>query len=91
MSIDLSLIDRSACEIVDLLRGEALTPHDLLDTLAAQAERVESQVNALPTVCWERAHAHADELLKRPVSERGLLCGLPVPIKDLTAVAGVRT
>ena len=91
MSVDLSLIERSACEIVDLLREEALSPHDLLDTLAAQVERVEPQVNALPTLCFERAHAHADALLKKPVGERGLLCGLPVPIKDLTDVAGVRT
>lgn len=91
MSVDLSLIERSACEIVDLLREEAVSPHDLLDTLAAQVERVEPQVNALPTLCFERAHAHADVLLKKPVGERGLLCGLPVPIKDLTDVAGVRT
>ncbi|PCE22740.1 amidase [Paraburkholderia acidicola] len=91
MSVDLSLIERSACEVVDLLREEAVSPHDLLDTLAARIARVEPQVNALPTLCFERAHAHADALLKKPVSERGLLCGLPVPIKDLTDVAGVRT
>ncbi|OLL29130.1 amidase [Burkholderia sp. SRS-W-2-2016] len=91
MSTDLSLIGRSACEIVELLRTEEVSPHDLLDTLAAQIERVEPQVNALPTLCFERAHAHADALLKKPVAERGLLCGLPVPIKDLTDVAGVRT
>ena len=91
MSVDSALIDRSACEIVDLLRREEVSPHDLLDTLAWQVERVDARVNALPTLCWERAHAHADELLKRPVDERGPLCGLPVPIKDLTDVAGVRT
>lgn len=91
MSVDLSLIERGACEVVDLLREEAVSPHDLLDTLAAQIARVEPRVNALPTLCFERAHAHADALLKKPVSERGLLCGLPVPIKDLTDVAGVRT
>jgi amidase len=91
MSIDLSLIERSACDVVELLRSEEVSPHDLLDTLAVQVERVEPQVNALPTLCFERAHAHADALMKKPVAERGLLCGLPVPIKDLTDVAGVRT
>lgn len=91
MSVDLSLIERSACEVVDLLREEAVSPHDLLDTLAAQIARVEPQVNALPTLCFERAHEHAAALLKKPLAERGLLCGLPVPIKDLTDVAGVRT
>ncbi|MDH8313493.1 amidase family protein, partial [Klebsiella pneumoniae] len=29
--------------------------------------------------------------MKKPVAERGLLAGMPVPIKDLTDVAGVRT
>ena len=29
--------------------------------------------------------------MKKPVGDRGLLAGLPVPIKDLTAVAGVLT
>jgi len=91
MSIDLSLIQRSASDLVTLLREQQLSPHDLLDTLAAQIERVEPRVNALPTLCFERAHAHAHALLKKPVAERGLLCGLPVPIKDLTDVAGVRT
>jgi amidase len=91
MSVDVTLIDRSAHEIVGLLRREEVSPHDLLDTLASRVEQVEPRVNALPTLCWERAHAHAAALLKRPVAERGLLCGLPVPIKDLTDVAGVRT
>ena len=35
MSVDLSLIERSACDVVELLREQALSPHDLLDTLAA--------------------------------------------------------
>src|SRR6202040_1918171 len=34
---------------------------------------------------------HADRLRRLPVSERGPLAGLPVPIKDLIAVQGVRT
>jgi amidase len=91
MSVDSTLLERSACEAVDMLRQEAVSPHDLLDTLAEQVARVEPHVNALPTLCWERAHEHAQALLRKPVAERGVLCGLPVPIKDLSAVAGVRT
>ncbi|CAB3789266.1 hypothetical protein [Paraburkholderia fynbosensis] len=60
MSVDLSLIERSACDVVELLREEAVSPHDLLDTLAVQVARIEPRVNALPTLCFERAHAHAD-------------------------------
>ena len=52
---------------------------------------VDSAVNALPILCFERAREHARRLMQRPLGERGLLAGLPVPIKDLTDVAGVRT
>ncbi|MGB0866784.1 MAG: amidase, partial [Granulosicoccaceae bacterium] len=49
------------------------------------------KVNALPIRCFERARLHADELMQKPLEERGILAGLPVPIKDLNNVSGVRT
>jgi amidase len=52
---------------------------------------VDGAVNALPTLCFDRARAHADRLMRLPAAERGPLAGLPVPIKDLTEVAAVRT
>lgn len=85
------LVRATACDIVDRLRREDITPHDLLDALEARIAEVDSAVNALPTLCFDRARSHADALMKKPVSERGLLAGLPVPIKDLTDVAGVLT
>ena len=83
------LIRRSACDVVEGLRAGELTPHDLLDALEARIAAVDPKVNALPVLCFERARAHADALLERPAAERGLLAGMPVPIKDLTDVAGV--
>jgi amidase len=77
--------------VVGLLRKGEVTPHDLLAALEARIAKVDGQVNALPTLCFERARAHADRLMQQPAAERGLLCGLPIPIKDLTEVAGVRT
>jgi len=85
------LVKADACAVVDLLRRGEVTPHDLLDALEARIAAVDGKVNALPTLCFERARAHADRLMRLPVAERGPLAGLPVPIKDLTAVAGVRT
>ena len=52
---------------------------------------VEGTVNALPVLCFDRAREQARQLMQRPLGERGRLAGLPVPIKDLTDVAGVRT
>src|SRR3954471_4913726 len=85
------LIAMDARAIVGLLRKGEVTPHDLLDALGKRIAAVDGDVNALPTLCFERARAHADDLMKRPVTERGPLAGLPVPIKDLVEVAGVRT
>lgn len=85
------LVQATACDIVERLRKNEITPHDLLDALETRIRKVDGEVNALPILCFDRARDHADELMKKPVAERGLLAGMPVPIKDLTDVAGVRT
>jgi amidase len=88
---DRGLIQATACAIVDKLNSGEVTPLDLLDALEARIAAVDGKVNALPTLCFDRARAHAKELMQKPAGTRGLLAGLPVPIKDLTAVAGVLT
>jgi amidase len=85
------LIAQSATETVELLKLGAITPHECLDALAARIADVDPKVNALPTLCLDRARAAADEMMARPMAERGPLAGLPVAIKDLTEVKGVRT
>ena len=85
------LIRQSAREVIALLATGDLSPHDALDAVQARVEAVDPVVNALPTRCFDRARDHADRLMGVPLAERGVLAGLPVPIKDLTAVAGVRT
>ena len=85
------LIRLSAREVVAGLAAGDVSPHDALDAVQARIEAVDPVVNALPTRCFERARRHADRLMSVPPSDRGVLAGLPVPIKDLTPVAGVRT
>jgi amidase len=86
---DQALVRATACAIVDKLNAGEVTPLDLLDVLEARIAEVDGKVNALPTLCFDRARTHAKALMKKPLGERGLLAGLPVPIKDLTDVAGV--
>jgi amidase len=88
---DQSLIRETACTIVDKLNRGEVTPLDLLDVLEKRIAEVDGKVNALPTLCFDRARKHAAELMKKPKGERGLLAGMPIPIKDLTNVAGVLT
>jgi amidase len=83
------LIRETACAVVDRLRAGDVTPLDLLDVLEKRIAEVDDKVNALPIQCFDRAREHAKALMRKPVAERGLLAGLPVPIKDLTDVAGV--
>jgi amidase len=78
------LIRQSACNIVALLRAGEITPFDCLDALEARIAAVNPQVNALPTLCFDRARGNAAE-----AAARAPLHGLPIPIKDLVDVAGV--
>ena len=81
------LIRKSAREVVALLRAGDISVDDTLDALVARIETVDPEINALPTLCIERARKHA-----RLVDQKdSVLAGMPVAIKDLTDVAGVRT
>jgi amidase len=85
------LIRETACAVVDKLNSGEVTPLDLLDVLEKRIAEVDGKVNALPILCFDRARVHARALMQKPAGTRGLLAGLPVPIKDLTAVEGVLT
>ena len=85
------LIHLTATEIVSRLRKGEITPLDCLDALEKRIAQVDKRVNALPTLCFDRARDHARALMKKPASERGILAGLPIPIKDLNDVKGVRS
>jgi amidase len=91
VTADQGLVQASACAIVDKLRKGEVTPLDLLDVLERRIAEVDGKVNALPTLCFDRARSRAKALMQKPAGERGLLAGLPIPIKDLTNVADVRT
>src|SRR3984885_5630054 len=91
MPSDQALIRSTACAIIDKLNSGDVTPLDLLDVLEKRIAEGDSRVNALPTLCFDRARTRARTLMKNPLGDRGLLAGLPVPIKDLTDVGGVLT
>jgi len=91
MSSDQGLVRATACAIVEKLSSGEVTPLDLLDVLERRIAEIDGKVNALPTLCFDRARAHAKALMGKPAGGRGLLAGLPIPIKDLTNVEGVKT
>jgi amidase len=85
------LIKKNACEIAGHLKSGELSPLDCLDALEKRIAAVNAKVNALPTLCFERARDHARALMKQSIEKRGPLAGLPIVIKDLVDVAGVRS
>ena len=91
MASDQGLVRATACAIVDKLNSGEVTPLDLLDVLESRIAEVDGKVNALPTLCFDRARTRAKALMQKPAGDRSLLAGMPVPIKDLTNVAGVLT
>ncbi|MBX6747380.1 MAG: hypothetical protein IRY87_35570, partial [Acetobacteraceae bacterium] len=89
------LIRLTATEAVARLKRREVSPLDLIEAAAARIAAVEPAVNALPTLCLDRARDHAKRLMagegRENADHPGWLAGLPVTIKDLTDVAGVRT
>jgi amidase len=81
------LIRNSACDIVALLQAGEISVEDTLDALAARIDVIEPEINALPTLCMERARERAQQHNLRD----SFLAGIPVAIKDLSDVAGVKT
>jgi amidase len=86
----------SAVEAVTRLRNGEISPLELVEASARRIAEVEPAVNALPTLCLDRARDHAKRIMQggaacEAAGEAGWLAGLPVSIKDLTDVAGVRT
>ena len=83
----MDLIRLSARSVRDLLKDRQVSPLELLDALEHRISEVDGAVNAVPTLCFERARQRSRE---RDLS--GLpLAGIPVAIKDLLPVSGVRT
>lgn len=87
------LIRLSAVEAVRRLKAGTVSPLELIDAALARIAAVDPAVNALPTLCADRARDHARAVMagRGEASAPGWLAGLPLVVKDLTDVAGVRT
>ena len=78
---------------MDLLEKRRVSPLELIDAALERIQETDGAVNALPTLCPERARSHAEKLMANPPADRpaGYLHGLPIAVKDLKDVAGVRS
>lgn len=82
----------SAAAAVELLRKREVSPLDLVDAAAGRIAETDGVLNAMPTLCLDRARAHAKRLMREPRTEppAHYLYGLPIAVKDSVDVEGVR-
>ncbi len=82
----------TATELAHLIRRRALSPVELMASCLERIEKHNPALNAFVTVCGDEAMdaAHAAERKVAAGDPLPPLHGLPVAIKDLDAVAGVR-
>ena len=86
------LPDLSATELRRLIGAREVSPVEVLDACLERLEKHNPTLNAVVTVNG-RARDDARDLERRlqKGEKPGLLCGLPVGIKDVTPVKGLRT
>ena len=87
------LLFSSVRELSGLLASHKLSARELLDASLAQIDRVNPSLNAIVTLDRDGAYANADAVDARrskgqPTSP---LAGLPIAMKDLEPVKGIRT
>ena len=85
------LISMSAREAVSRLKSGEVTPLELIDAAEERIAVVDPAVNALPTLCMDMARAAAKSMTVPDDPGPGWLGGLPIVVKDVTDVKGVRT
>lgn len=76
----------TAREAVAALRKRDVSPAELIEAALTRIEQTSPEINAMVTTCPDRARAASVG-----ADKTSLLAGLPIAIKDLNPVAGVRT
>ena len=86
------LLYKSAIELRELVVSKAVSPVELLEHSLARRDEVDPALNCFVTRMDDSAfdYAKAAERAIMEGEEPGLLHGLPISIKDLIAVGGVR-
>jgi len=83
----------SACNMAEKIKTQELTSLEITETIIERIEKINSIINAYCTTTFDLAREMAETADK--IIEKGekipLLNGIPVSIKDLMQIAGIRT
>ena len=84
----------SMYDLRDMVRRAEVSPVELVEAALRRLETINPAINAFVTVTAERARAEAqkaERMLRNGNGNLPALYGVPFAVKDLTAIAGVRT
>lgn len=83
----------SAVEARTLIGAKKLSPVELLDSCLSQIESLDAVLNAFPIRCFDQARKEARKAEEAVMNglALGALHGLPLGVKDLNDLAGVKT
>jgi len=73
-----------------LVRHKQTTARELVDAAIGRIERLNPHINAVVTTCYERARERADRAAAGAAPLGGPFAGVPILVKDLTALEGTR-
>jgi aspartyl-tRNA(Asn)/glutamyl-tRNA(Gln) amidotransferase subunit A len=79
------------CQALEKLNTGELSSRELTESCLDRIAEVDSRINAFISVDKDRALARADLADSKKGGARGVLCGIPVSIKDLLCTKGVAT
>ena len=92
---NINLCELSASEVISLLKRREVSPLELVEASADRIQLTDGHINAIPTRCFDRARQHAKKIMensnRHQTDNPAWLGGLPISVKDLVAVKGVRT
>ena len=89
----MDLIKLTATEAVRLLINREISPLEMVHAAFQRIDETDGELNAVPTLCMDRALKKAKQIMKNKKSSENSawLGGLPIVVKDLNDVEGVRT
>ena len=83
-----NLFKLTACDAVSNLKKGEISPMELIDAAEERIRKTDGKINALPTLCLDRARKNAQHIMEHPKEEvpPGYLHGLPIAVKDLLEI-----
>lgn len=85
------LWEKSAVEVTTLLKDKEISPKDAFDSIINRINETNNSINAVVTLCEDRAIKKMQSIKPHMKDHPGYLHGLPIVIKDLTDVSDVKT